>query len=129
MSIETEILALSEAWDAALLENDPDAFGRFVTDDWVYVDGAGATTRAELVDAVASGQLVHHTMVAPEPPRIVVRGNTAIVTARKLSSGAWDGVPYSADEWITEVYVRDDDGWLCALSHKTPADSEPNESS
>ena len=52
--------------------------------------------------------------------RVARAADTVLVTARKTSSGRWDGVPYTADEWISEVYVRVDDSWRCALSHKTP---------
>jgi ketosteroid isomerase-like protein len=54
--------------------------------------------------------------------RVVAYGDSAIVTARKQSTGAWNGVQYTADEWITEVFVRTDNRWLCALSHKCPAE-------
>jgi hypothetical protein len=55
---------------------------------------------------------------------VVHAGGTVVLTARKTSAGTWDGSPYTADEWITEVYVRTGDGWRCALSQKTPARSD-----
>ena len=51
--------------------------------------------------------------------RVVRAGDAVLVTARKASSGVWDGVPYTADEWISEVYVHMDRRWRCALSQKT----------
>ena len=122
MSVEAEVLAVSAAWDAALLTNDPAAFEMFVTDDWVYVDSTGIVTRANLVAWIRSGKLAHHSMETVGEPRVAVLGDTVIVTARKASSGAWDGLPYTADEWISAVFVRRSQGWLCALSHKCPAE-------
>jgi hypothetical protein len=43
------------------------------------------------------------------------------LTAMLPPVGAWDGVPYTADEWISEVYVHADDRWRCLFSQKTPA--------
>ena len=103
MSAEADVLAVSAAWDAALVTNDADAFARFVTDDWVYIGPAGATSRADVIDSIATGRLAHHTMRTIGEPRVAVHGDTVIVTARKASSGTWDGVAYTADEWIAEV--------------------------
>jgi hypothetical protein len=56
--------------------------------------------------------------------RVAVHADTAIVTARKASSGEWNGVAYTADEWISEVFVREGGRWRCVLSQKCPAETE-----
>ena len=120
MDLRAEILACSSAWDTALLANDAQAFATFVTDDWVYVGPTGPTSRADLLSWIEAGRLVHHTMRTVGKPRVVVHGDAAIVTAHKTSSGTWDGSAYEADEWISEVYTRDDGRWRCVLSQKCP---------
>jgi ketosteroid isomerase-like protein len=122
VNVEAEILALAAARDAALVTNDASAIAAFMSDDWVYVGPTGATPKAEIIGSIASGRLAHHTMRTAGSWRIAVHGDTVIVTARKTSSGEWDGVAYTADEWISEVYVRDGRGWLCVLSQKCPAE-------
>jgi ketosteroid isomerase-like protein len=122
MSTEAEILAISAAWDAALISNDATAVASFMTDDWVYVGPTGATPRADLIGWIATGRLAHHTMRKIGQPRVAVHGNTVIVTAHAASTGAWDGIAYAADEWISEVYVRQNGQWRCALSQKCPAE-------
>ena len=123
MDAEAEVLAVSAAWHAALIANDAEAFAGFVTDDWVYVGAAGPVSRADVIGSIASGQLAHHTMTTIGSPRVAVHGDTVIVTARKASTGAWDGVPYAADEWISEVFVLEGGRWRSALSQKCPVDS------
>ena len=108
--------------DAALIANDATAFASFVTDDWVYVGQTGPVSRADIEDWIASGRLVHHTMRTIGTPRVAVHGQTVVVTARKASTGAWDGRAYAADEWISEVFVRQDGRWRSALSQKCPAE-------
>jgi uncharacterized protein (TIGR02246 family) len=122
MNPEAEVLSVSAAWDAALVANDAEAFAGFVTDDWVYVGPAGATTKADVIGSIARGRLAHHTMRTIGSPRVAAYDDTVIVTARKASSGAWDGVTYAADEWISEVFVRQDGRWRCAISHKCPVE-------
>lgn len=125
MTDEADVLAVSAAWDAALIANDATGFGGFVTDDWVYVGSRGATSGTEIIGAIATGRLVHHLMRTIGAPRVVVHGDTAIVTARKASSGTWDGLAYAADEWVSEVFVRQGGRWRCVLSQKCPAETAP----
>jgi ketosteroid isomerase-like protein len=121
MTVEDEVRARSAAWDSALVRNDAPLVARFMTEDWVYVGPTGPTPKADVIGWIASGRLVHHTMVVAGGERVVPAGDTVLLTARKTSSGSWDGAPYEADEWISEVYVRTDNGWRCALSQKTVA--------
>ncbi|TDW21399.1 nuclear transport factor 2 family protein [Kribbella kalugense] len=122
MTTESEVLAVSAAWDAALVRNDAEAVAAVMADGWVYVGPTGPTPKADIVGWIASGQLAHHTMEIVGDARVVAYGDSAIVTARKQSTGAWNGVDYTADEWISEVFVRNADGWLCVLSHKCPTE-------
>ena len=122
MQTEAEVLAVSASWDAALVANDPVGFAGFATNDWVYVGPAGQPRRATSSMPSRAGRLAHHTMRTIGVPRVAAYGDTAIMTARKASTGAWDGVPYDADEWISEVYVRQGGRWLCALSQKCPGE-------
>ena len=124
MSTEAELLAVSAAWDAALLTNDAGAVASFMADEWVFVSPSGITPKAELMELIAIGRLAHHAMEPVGPQRVAIHGDVAILTARKASSGTWDGAPYTADEWISEVFVRRDGRWTCVLSHKAPADED-----
>lgn len=121
MTVQDEVLNRSAAWDAALISNDAARVADFMIDEWVYVGPTGATPKADIIAWIASGRLAHHTMTVVGEHRLVLAGDTALLTARKQSSGSWDGGPYQADEWISEVFVRVDGDWLCALSQKTDA--------
>ena len=122
MTVDEEILALSAAWDAALLANDAPAVASFMADEWVYVGPTGPTPKADIIGWIESGRLAHHTMRTIGPTRISVHGETVIVTARRASSGAWDGVRYTADEWITEVLIQRDGRWVSVFSQKCPVE-------
>lgn len=121
MSVEDEVRGASAAFDAALVRNDAEAIGQFMTDDWVYVGPSGATPKADIVGWIASGRLAHHTMTVVGDERLARVGDTVVYTGRKASSGTWDGTPYAVEEWITEVYVQANGHWRCAFSQKTDA--------
>lgn len=120
MTAATEVLAVSTAWDAALVRNDAELIATYMADDWVYVGPAGPTPKADIIGWIASGQLAHQTMEAIGAPRVSVYGETAVITSRKRSTGTWDGVSYAADEWISETFALMEGRWLCILSHKCP---------
>jgi ketosteroid isomerase-like protein len=121
MTPEDEVRAVSTAWDEALVGNAATAIASFMTDDWVYVGPTGITPKADLIGWIASGRLAHHSMAVVGEPRVARAADTVVLTARKASSGIWDGVPYTADEWISEVYVQEHGSWRCVFSQKTDA--------
>ena len=120
MTLEDEVRAVSAAWDEALIGNDAPLVASFMTDDWVYVTPNGPTPKVDIIGWIASGRLTHDSMAVVGTDRVVRAGDAVLVTARKASSGTWDGVPYTADEWISEVYVRVAARWRCAFSQKSP---------
>ena len=120
MSIEDDVRAASAAMCEALISNDASLVASFMTDDWVHVAATGVTTKADIIGWIASGRLAHHSMTVVSE-RLVRAGDAVLVTTRRASSGSWDGTPYTADEWVSEIYVKTDGRWRCALSHKTHA--------
>ncbi|MDN3240529.1 nuclear transport factor 2 family protein [Glycomyces tritici] len=121
MSIETEVQAVAEAFSLALLANDAPRIADHLTDAWVYVGPDGMVAKADLIEWIASGRLAHLTMDAAGPERTVATRDALLVTCRRTSTGTWEGEPYAADEWITDLWVRNGDTWRCAFSQKTPA--------
>jgi len=121
MTVEDDVRVVSADRDAALIRNDAPVVASFMTDDWVYIGPTGATPKADIIGWIGSGRLAHHTMTVVGGERVVRAADAVLTTARKVSSGIWDGAPYTADEWISEVYVQKDGVWRCALSQKTAA--------
>lgn len=121
MTVEDEIRAVSIAWDRALVSNDAELVGSFMTDDWVYVGPSGPTVKSDIISWIASGRLAHHTMQVVGGERLTRVDSAVILTVRKASSGTWDGTPYTAEEWISELYIPTDNGWRCAFSQKSDA--------
>jgi ketosteroid isomerase-like protein len=121
MGVDDEVLAVSAAWDDALVSNDAEAVGAFMADGWAYVGPDGPVPRVDLLGWIASGRLAHHTMETVGTPRIVAAGDCVVVTARRRSTGSWEGAEYATDEWISEVFVRAAGRWTCLLSHKCVA--------
>jgi hypothetical protein len=116
-----EVLEFAAEWDRVLLENDPVAVGEYMTDEWVYVGPTGLVPKADIIDWIASGRLAHYSMEVTGDIRAQIVSASVLLTARKRSTGTWDGQTYAADEWITQIYAATDGGWRCAFSQKTDA--------
>jgi ketosteroid isomerase-like protein len=122
--ITTEIpqflVELEERFNGAMVSNDTDTIASCITDDWILVTPeAGPIPRSRIMEVIRSGKLAHFTMSKSATHAAVV-GDVAWVTGRGQNTGAFDGSPIQADEYITDIYRRVGDDWLCMLTHLTP---------
>ncbi|RZU20230.1 ketosteroid isomerase-like protein [Kribbella rubisoli] len=121
MTVEDEVRAEAAEADAVLIGNDAELIANCWTDDWVAVDANGVTPKADIIGWIASGRLQHHSMTTVGGERILRVGDTVVLTARKASTGTWDGAAYEIEEWISQIYVRTDGRWLQAFCYKATA--------
>lgn len=116
-----QFVALEDAFNRAMVSNDVTRIGACISDDWTLVTPeAGPIGRDHILSAIASGTLSHDMMVK-DIARVKVYGDVAVVTGRGQNTGLFKGEPISADEWITDIYRKVGDQWLCTLTHLTPA--------
>lgn len=117
MTPEQAVLEASHAWDRAMVTNDPAAIGAWMADDWVIIGPDGRVIDKEaFLDVVRSGRLSHSVLETHEPD-IRVYGDAAVVVARGISGGTFDGAPFHLTERVTCVFIRQDDTWRCVLTH------------
>jgi uncharacterized protein (TIGR02246 family) len=120
-AVSAEIIAVEGDWARAIVSNDAERIAGFMADDWVIVSDSGVTSRERFLAVLQSGELTHSAMVPAGIGRVRVYGDAAVVTARVTSTAHYGGQLLDADEWTTDVFVRRDGRWLCALSHITAA--------
>jgi ketosteroid isomerase-like protein len=119
--LRQQVLDVSAAWARAICANDAQAIAAFMHDDWTIVGGNGPTMKADFLAQIAAGALTHEHMTAMAGATVRVYGATAVLTARVVNNGHFRGQPFSADEWTTDVFIRQSDAqWLCVQSHITP---------
>ncbi|MFJ2300341.1 nuclear transport factor 2 family protein [Oerskovia paurometabola] len=119
-ALRDELEAVEAAWGRAIVANDADAIGRFMTDDWQIVGEDGATAREDFLALVRSGNLTHESM-GKITGSVRSLGDVAVLVGRGTNTGHYQGQAFSSDEWITDVFVRGADGWRCAHTHLTAA--------
>jgi ketosteroid isomerase-like protein len=119
--IEQELLATARAWADAIVSNDASRIASFVTEDWAIVSADGISPGTHLLELVASGELSHSSMDVVGETSVRLLGSTAVLTARITNVAHYRGERFDADEWTSDVFVRRDGRWVCALTHYTSA--------
>jgi ketosteroid isomerase-like protein len=116
-SVEEEVVAVVHAWDRAMVGNDPEAIAAYMADDWTIIGSDGSVgDMATFLELVGSGKLSHDVMESSDLT-VRVYGDTAVVTARGVSGGKYQGESFHFVERVSCVFVRQDTGWRCVLTH------------
>jgi ketosteroid isomerase-like protein len=111
---------LEERFNRAMVSNDVDTIARCITEDWLLITPeAGPVPRSRILEVVQSGRLAHSSMTKVATHAAVI-GDMAWITGRGQNAGTFNGAPIAADEYITDIYRRVGDEWLCMLTHLTP---------
>ncbi len=124
MTAERELRQAVIDWDRAMVENDPAAIGQFMADEWLIVGSDGDTMdKASLLGLIQSGVLTHSVM---ESADLVVRiyDATAVVIAKGISGGMYQGNPFLEAERSTNVFIRRDGKWQCVSTHLSRLEKE-----
>ena len=115
-SVHDELMAIATEWDRAMIENDADAIGRYMADDWTIVGSDGSLgDKATFLGLVKSGALSHDVMTSDDL-RVRVYGDAAVVTARGVSGGKYQGQPFREVERSSCVFVRQEGQWRCVFN-------------
>ena len=117
--MEDEVLKLENEFSQAIVQNDAEAVGRLLTDDWIIIDpDGGIIEKARFLDVIKSGALTHE-MMKSDDTRVRIYGDTAIVTALTTTKGKFHGQAFATQERASDVFVKQNGRWRCALSHLT----------
>ena len=111
---------IEENFNQAVISNDTDEIKKCITEDWVLVDTQGGIIPQERFFQVVEQGLLSHSTMTKEVLRVKVYGEIALVTGRGKNSARWQGEDIEADEWVTDVYKKEKNTWLCVLTHLTP---------
>ena len=111
---------IEDKFNRSVVTNDIAEIKKCITSDWVLVDSQGGIIPQERFFEVLKQGLLSHSAMSKEVLRVKMYGGVALVTGRGQNTGTWQGEPMEADEWITDVYKKDGDEWLCVLTHLTP---------
>lgn len=116
-SPEHQLRAVVHDWDQAMVRNDAEAIGRYMADDWTIVGSDGSSSdKATVLGLINSGVLSHDVMQS-EDVTIRVYGDAAVVIARGVSGGMYEGRAFRDVERQSNTFIRQGAHWRCVLTH------------
>ena len=116
---EKEILEVESKFGEAMIQNDAEAIGRILSDDWIIIDpDGGVIDKSRFLDVIKSGALKHEAMDS-EDIRVRTYLNAATVTAVTHTWTKYLGKEFTTHERATDVFVKKDERWQCVLTHLT----------
>jgi len=122
---EKEILEVESKFGEAMIQNDAEAIGRILSDDWIIIDpDGGVIDKSRFLDVIKSGALKHEAMDS-EDIRVRTYSNTATVTAVTHTRTKYLGKEFTTHERATDVFVKKDERWQCVLTHLTTLTKKP----
>jgi ketosteroid isomerase-like protein len=100
-----------------MVENDAEAIGRYMADDWTIIGSDGSVgDKATFLSLVRSGVLTHDVMTS-EDMQVRVYGRVAVTISRGISGGTYRGQPFREVERVSCVFVRQEGRWRCVSTH------------
>lgn len=111
---------IEDNFNKAVITDDINEIKKCITNDWVLVDSQGGIIPQEKFFSVLEQGLLSHSTMTKQVLRVKIYGDIALVTGRGQNTGTWQGQPMEADEWVTDVYKKENEKWLCVLTHLTP---------
>jgi ketosteroid isomerase-like protein len=114
---EHQLRAVVQDWDKAMVQNDAEAIGRYMADEWTIVGSDGSSSdKATFLGLIESGVLSHDVMQSDDVT-IRVYGDAAVVMARGVSGGKYQGRAFREVERQSNVFIRQGSQWRCVLTH------------
>ena len=114
---EEELKRVAVEWDHAMIENDAEAIGRYMSDDWTIIGPGGSVVdRARFLGLIESGALTHDVMESHDM-NVRVYGDAAVVIARGMSGGTYQEQAFYLVERSSSLFVRQEGRWRCVSTH------------
>ena len=108
---QAEILELEKKFGEAMIQNDTDAIGRLLSNDWIIIDPDGSVIdRSRFLAVIKSGALKHEAMDS-EDIRVRTYGNTATVTAVTHTRTKYFEREFTTHERATDVFAKQNGRW------------------
>ncbi|WP_166844369.1 nuclear transport factor 2 family protein [Isoptericola sp. BMS4] len=123
--LRAELAAFLRDWAAAVVANDPERIDAFVAPTWALVGtDRYVIDRARFLAVVRSGELTHSRMTF-DVVTARADGDTATTFSRSANAGTWRGRAFTAEEWVSDAFVRRDGRWLALMTTVVPAGDAP----
>jgi ketosteroid isomerase-like protein len=112
-----ELITLENGWNDALVKHDWAFLDQILADDYITTDSDGVvSTKVQEIAKLKSGEITVTSAVADDF-RVRVYGDAAVVTFRYTDKSQSKGKDTSAQERITDTFIKLAGRWQCVAEH------------
>ena len=91
-----------------------------LSDKWTILESStGLSDKSKFLKAVEIGKLVQSNMLK-EVQEVKLFENLAIVISKGINEGQYLDKSYSSEQWVTNIYIKEDDNWICIMTLEVP---------
>ena len=119
ISIEDQIVAKEREGLDALKAGHTEEFGKLTADDAVFVDAAGAASKAQVMQNVGGFKLTEYSMENVKFLRLT--NKSGLITYKITETGNSHGKDFTAHSYISSIWEERGGTWLCLFSQETGA--------
>lgn len=107
------VARLDRAYQEAVKRNDAETMKKIMHPDFQLVLGDGRRfDRKDLLDDARRNRFIYELQdEEPDTQKVMIWGDTAIVTAKLRLKGTTDGRSFDRTMWFSDTYVRTNRGW------------------
>lgn len=111
---EDAVARIDRTYQAAVKQNDERTMAKILHPNFQLVLGDGRRfDREQLLESARDKQFIYELQdEEPDTQKVMVSGDTAIVTAKLLLKARSGDETVSRALWFSDTYVRTDRGWL-----------------
>ena len=116
--------SIDDRLNNAFESNNIESISALLSDKWTLIESAfGNTTKESFITAIATGDLSHSSMMKKVFGVRFLEG-TAIVTTRGMNIGSYKGESFRSEQWVTNIFSKENDDWICIMTQETPVTCE-----
>lgn len=111
---------IDDNFNQVLISNSADEISKYISEDWVLLEPRyGIIDKARFLNAIQLGNL-SHTEMKKKVLRVNLYNDIAIVTTRGMNIGLLRGEPFNSEQWITNIYKKENGNWICIMTQEAP---------
>jgi hypothetical protein len=116
-ALECQIAAKEREGLDALKTGDLPAFGNLTAENAVFVDRAGAATKAQVMKNVEGFKLADYSI--DKMNFVPLSKKSGLISYKITETGVSHGKEFTAQAWISSIWAEQSGHWLCLFSQET----------
>ena len=118
-ALEQQIITKEREGLDALKTGDLQAFGNLTADNAVFVDRAGAATKAQVMKNVEGFKLTDYTM--DKMNFVPLSKKSGLISYKITEKGVSHGKEFTAQAYVSSIWAEQSGHWVCLFSQETSA--------